>query len=135
MISNANENVLYKTLYKDIFIDIVVESHVLGKTFFPTEKTVRPIWLKKPFIIFGSKDYLDYLHQMGFKTFCNYWSEEYDGYDGRDRYIKISRLIDDLSSKPTNELQDMYRDMKHILDHNYDLIKNQTYKLEITYIE
>ena len=132
---NPTEDIIYKTLYKDVLIDIVVESHVLGKTFFPTEKTVRPIWLKKPFIIFGSKDYLDYLHQMGFKTFCNYWSEEYDGYDGRDRYIKISQLIEDLSSKPISELEYMYKDMKHILDHNYDLLQKQIYKLEITYIE
>ena len=72
---------------------------------------------------------------MGFKTFCNYWSEEYDGYDGRDRYIKISQLIEDLSSKPISELEYMYKDMKHILDHNYDLLQKQIYKLEITYIE
>lgn len=131
-IVDSTKDVIHKTLYKDILIDIVVETHVLGKTFFPTEKTIRPIWLKKPFIIFGSKDYLDYLHQMGFKTFCNYWSEEYDGYEGRDRYIKISQLIDNLSLKTVNELEYMYKDMKHILDHNYDLLKKQIYTLEIT---
>jgi hypothetical protein len=74
------------TFYKDIFVDILSESHVAGNTFFPTEKTTRPMWLKKPFIIFASKDYLCYLRQMGFRTFGDFWDETYDGYEGRDRY-------------------------------------------------
>ena len=68
------------TLYRDILIDIVSEAHVTGKTFYPTEKIARPIWLKKPFVVFASRDYLCYLRQMGFKTFNDFWSEEYDGY-------------------------------------------------------
>jgi hypothetical protein len=51
-------------LYRDIFVDILSESHVTGNTFFPTEKTIRPMWLKKPFIVFASKDYLEYLRHM-----------------------------------------------------------------------
>ena len=36
--------------YTNIFIDIVAETFVSGRTFFATEKTVRPMLLKKPFI-------------------------------------------------------------------------------------
>ena len=122
------------SLYQDIFIDVLSESHVAGTTFFPTEKTIRPIWLKKPFIIFASANYLDYLHQMGFKTFCNFWSEDYDGYEGRDRFIKILELIDNLAKKPIAELHEMYEGMQEILDHNYNLLLNQTYNTNITYI-
>jgi hypothetical protein len=121
-------------LYRDIFVDILSESHVLGNTFFPTEKTIRPMWLKKPFIIFGSKNYLNYLRQMGFRTFSDFWSEDYDGYDSRDRFIKILNLIDDLSKKSKSELQRMYWDMQYTLDHNYNLLINQNYKTQITYI-
>ena len=42
------------TLYQNIFVDIISEAHVYGNTFYPTEKTARPMWLKKPFIVFGS---------------------------------------------------------------------------------
>lgn len=122
-------------LYQDIFVDILSESHVAGNTFFPTEKTVRPIWLKKPFIVFGSKNYLDYLHQMGFRTFCDFWPEAYDSYEGRDRFIKIIELIDYLANKSVNELEKMYWDMQYTLDHNYNLLLNQTYNTNITYIE
>jgi hypothetical protein len=120
--------------YQNILIDLVVESHVAGNTFFPTEKTTRPMWLKKPFIVFASRNYLDYLHQMGFQTFCKYWSEDYDGYDARDRYIKILQLIDELSKKSHSELESMYQHMQHELDHNYNLLLNQNYKTQITYI-
>lgn len=127
-------DVIHQNIYPDVLIDIVVESHVMGKTFFPTEKTVRPIWLKKPFIMFASRDYLDYLHQMGFKTFGEYWSEDYDGYEGKDRFEKICKLIEWLAAQPTNDLLQMYQDMQPILDHNYNLLKTQTYSKKITLI-
>jgi len=121
-------------LYQDIFIDVLSESHAAGTTFFPTEKTIRPMWLKKPFIVFGSKNYLDYLHQMGFRTFNDFWSEEYDGFEGKDRFNKILQLIDSIAVKSTNELEKMYWDMQYTLDYNYNLLMTQTYKKEITYI-
>jgi hypothetical protein len=120
--------------YKDIFIDILAESHVAGNTFYPTEKTFRPMWLKKPFIIFASKNYLDYLHQMGFKTFFTYWDESYDAYDEKDRFIKIVSLIDTLANKSMSELAKMYLDMQHILEHNYQLLINQNYNKKINFI-
>ena len=118
------------TMYKNILIDIVGETHIIGDTFFCTEKTARPIWLKKPFIIFSSRNFLDHLHQMGFLTFNDFWSEEYDGYEGKDRYLKILELIDELSKKSSDELYSMYQKMSHILDHNYNLLQSQTYQLD-----
>jgi hypothetical protein len=121
-------------LYRDILIDVVAESHVLGNTFFPTEKTIRPMLLKKPFIVFGSRDYLDYLHQMGFRTFNDFWSEDYDGHEGPDRFIKILTLIDNLAKKSFAELQKMYQAMQYTLNHNYNLLQTQTYNKTITKI-
>jgi len=121
-------------MYTNCLIDVISEPHVLGNTFYPTEKTARPIWLKKPFVVFASKNYLDYLHQLGFHTFCNYWSEEYDGYEGRDRFLKILELIDSLAKLSTQELNDMYLDMQPILEHNYQLLKNQSYVKQIKLI-
>jgi hypothetical protein len=121
-------------LYQDIFVDLVVESHVAGNTFFPTEKTVRPMLLKKPFIVFGSKNYLEYLRQMGFRTFADFWDEEYDGYDGKDRYLKILKLIDSISSMSVEQLESMYWDMQYSLDHNFNLLVSKKYKHKITQI-
>lgn len=121
--------------YENIFVDIVSESHVLGNTFFATEKTTRPMWLKKPFIVFASTSYLCYLRQMGFKTFSEFWDESYDGHQGRDRFVKILELIDSLANKSTSELEQMYQGMQNILDHNYNLLLNQTYNPTIISIQ
>jgi hypothetical protein len=115
--------------YQDILIDVVVESHVSGNTFYPTEKTTRPMWLKKPFIMFASKDYLCYLRQSGFRTFSDFWDEDYDAYEGRERYVKILQLIDNLAKKSTVELEKMYWDMQYTLDYNYNLLQTQSYNV------
>ena len=133
-IVDENVDTILKTIYQDILIDVVSESHSLGNTFYVTEKTVRPMWLKKPFIVFASCNHLLYLRQMGFRTFNDFWSEEYDGYEGRDRYIRILNLIDEIAKKPASELERMYRDMQNILDYNCNLLHNQTYQTNITAI-
>jgi len=113
----------------------VAETWTVGNTFSPTEKTVRPMLLKKPFIAFSSKNYLCHLRQLGFMTFNNFWNEEYDGYEGRERYIRILQLINDLSKKSKSELNDLYWSMKYTLDHNFNLLVTQQYKTEITCVE
>ena len=119
-------------LYKNILIDMVVESHVAGNTFFPTEKTVRSMLLKKPFIMFGSCNYLEHMRQMGFRTFSDFWDENYDGYEGADRLHRIQQLIDSIASMPINQLESMYWDMQYTLDHNYELLMTKTYTNKIT---
>jgi hypothetical protein len=110
----------------------VSEAHVIGNTFYPTEKSARPMWLKKPFIMFASRDYLCYMRQMGFKTFNDFWSEDYDGYEGRDRLVRIIKLIDTLASKSKQELNEIYQGMQSVLDYNYDMLLNKTYTKTIT---
>lgn len=116
------------TLYRDILVDIVVESHVIGDTFFPTEKTLRPIWLKKPFIVFASANYLEYLRQMGFRTFSDFWCEDYDGYEAGDRLSRILTLIDQLAAMKPSALEQMYWDMQYSLNHNFQLLQSQRYQ-------
>jgi hypothetical protein len=117
--------------YQDILIDIVVESHVVGPTFLPTEKTMRPIYLKKPFIIFGSRNYLEYMRQLGFKTFCDHWDESYDGYEAGERLTRILDLIDTIATKTPQELHELYKEIQPIINHNYQLAITGNYNLTI----
>lgn len=121
--------------YPGFLIDIVAETWAHGNCFFPTEKTIRPMLLKKPFIVFGGQDYLEYLRQMGFRTFGDFWDETYDGYEGADRYIRILELIDRLAEKSIDELEIMYWDMQYTLDHNYDLLVRQQFSKKIQRLE
>jgi hypothetical protein len=122
-------------LYQDFLIDIVAESFTSGNCCFITEKTVRPMAMKKPFIAMAPDNYLDYLHQMGFKTFNDFWSEDYDGFTGADRYAKILTLIDEIATKSRSELLSMYQKMQNILDHNYNLLLSTQYNKDIKLIE
>jgi len=124
-----------KSHYTKFLIEIVAETWTEGKTFAPTEKTTRPINFKKPFIVYGSRDYLCYLRQMGFKTFNDFWDEEYDGYEGIERFKRILLLINSLSQKNADELESMYGNMHHILEHNCKLLVNKNYKLDITCLD
>jgi hypothetical protein len=118
--------------YPNFLIDVVAETWTQDNTFFPTEKTVRPMLLKKPMIVMGPKNYLEYLRQMGFRTFADFWDEDYDGYADADRYLKILDLINIVSCKSSEELEAMYWDMQYTLDHNYNLLLTQGYNKKIT---
>lgn len=120
--------------YQDCLVDIVSETHVSGNTYFITEKSTRPIWLKKPFVIFSAKNHLAYMRQQGFRTFGDFWDETYDGYEGRERYLRILDLIDWIAGQSYNQLETMYWDMQYTLDHNYNLLINQNYNTDITKI-
>jgi len=121
--------------YQDFLIDIVAETFVNGRNFFPTEKTIRPMLLKKPFITMGPKCHLIHLRQMGFRTFGSFWNEDYDGYGIKHKYTKILDLIDTLSSRSTDQLAQMYADMQPILDHNYNLLIEKKFSKTINYVE
>ena len=121
--------------YPNFLIDIVSETFITGRTFFPTEKTIRPMLLKKPFIVMGPTSFLIHLRQLGFKTFNNFWDEGYDGHEGLHRYIKILDLIDTIANKSTIELEDMYTRMQPILEHNHNLLITCGYSTEVTYSE
>ena len=124
-----------ESVYKNFLIDIVAETFTSGDCFFATDKTARPMLLKKPFITFASKHHLAYLRQMGFQTFQEFWKEDYDNADGVNRYQQILQLIDWIATQPMDALVDMYQKMKPILDHNHDLLMRQSYNTELAKIK
>lgn len=90
------------THYNKFNFELVCETYTLGDTFFPTEKTVRPIMGNKPFLVHGPKHFLRNLQNIGFKTFSSVWNEQYDNYEGPERW-KIMQSIIDMICKLDNE--------------------------------
>lgn len=108
--------------YHSFLIELVCETYTSGNSFFPTEKTWRPIICKTPFITQGPVDFLKNLKRLGFKTFSQYWDESYDE-DGLVLGTKtILNNVERLSKMSDTELQSMYNDMTPILEHNYALM-------------
>jgi hypothetical protein len=104
--------------YSDIFAELVCETYFSGFTFFPTEKTFRPMIQLTPFITFGPQGFLTNLHRSGFKTFNQYWDEGYDECVGVERILKIRQVLAQLFELDQPALQEMYIDMLPILEHN-----------------
>jgi hypothetical protein len=53
--------------YDQFAIEIVCETYTMGNTFFPTEKTIRPIMACKPVLVYGPKYFLARLELWDFK--------------------------------------------------------------------
>jgi hypothetical protein len=75
---------------------MVCESYTIGDTFFPTEKTIRPISAGKPMLVYGPKNFLARLRALGFQTYGNCWSENYDQQEGPERWKAIQQIITEL---------------------------------------
>ena len=112
--------------YHKFLIEIVCETYSSGKSFYPTEKTWRPLACQTPFIIQGPVHFLKNLRKLGFRTFSNWWDESYDEDGGILGIETILRNIDRLSSMSTVELISMYNDMKPVLEHNYNVLMELT---------
>ena len=84
--------------YHRFDVELVCETYTAGTTFFPTEKTVRPIMSQKPMLVFGPVNFLAELRNMGFETYHSVWDESYDQLHGRQRWLAIKELIKNLRS-------------------------------------
>jgi hypothetical protein len=93
---NTNQSLL--SFYPTFDIEIVAESYTLGDTFFPTEKTVRPIMAAKPIIVYGPVGFLAGLRKLGFETYGSLWSEEYDKHEYVNRWVSMKQVIDGIMS-------------------------------------
>lgn len=112
--------------YRSFFVEIVCETYYSGSTFFPTEKLWRSIALKTPFIVQGPQNFLSNLHKLGFKTFSQWWDEGYSEDPGGWQVQEIIKVIDYLSNKTVAELEQLYKDMQSVIEHNYQLFCQMT---------
>lgn len=109
-----------KKFYNESLISIVTETSFENDRIFITEKLVKAVQNFHPFIIVGNPDYLTSIKQYGFKTFEDFWDEEYDTeINFSKRLEKILDILNYINSKDIKDLLDMRIKMKHILLHNY----------------
>ena len=103
------------------FVNLVTETIFYEDKVHLTEKIFKPIVARTPFLLLAGPGNLAYLKQYGFKTFDDYWSEDYDSITNNvDRFNAVMRILEKLCNTPHHELVSMKRDMQHILDHNFN---------------
>jgi hypothetical protein len=104
--------------YGRFAVEIVCETYTTGNTFFPTEKTIRPIMACKPMLVYGPQYFLARLRTMGFQTYNNLWDESYDLYQGSERWQRIQKIINALSNQSKEDQQQLLTQAHAIALHN-----------------
>lgn len=110
------------------FLFVVTETCFWQSKTHLTEKIFKPIVLRMPFLLVGCAHNLSYLRSYGFKTFGDYWNEDYDNItDGVKRLQAITKIIKDINSMSKKQQKAMLLDMQPILEHNYNLFNNPAF--------
>jgi hypothetical protein len=104
--------------YHKFNIELVCESYTLGQTFFPTEKTVRPIVATRPWIIYAAPGYIQQLKSMGFGSFDTLWDESYDQLEGPARWSAMKTVIQQLVDLDSDALNSVLHQAHAIALHN-----------------
>ena len=131
--SGGNNYFSTKEHYLDTYISIVNETGINDNCTFITEKTVRPMFNRHPFIVWGNPHTLKTLRSYGFKTFDWLIDESYDECENaNERLNMILKEIEKLNSLPIEKLHKLYYDNLDVMEHNYQRLKQMEseYKLD-----
>ncbi len=114
--------------YPDYLFDIVVESTL--QTNFFTEKTFKPVFWGKPFVILGSPNQNTILRDLGYETFPEYFDLTSDSdlvFDNENafhpevtqHYCKILTPLQDISD---SDILKIYHDTRPKVRHNHSVM-------------
>ena len=114
-----SSEVSVETLYENSLINIASETFFFDKFIHITEKTYKPIAFMQPFILVGSFKSLQHIKDMGFKTFGEFWNEDYDLEEDNEKRMKMIFDIVDWISTWSEEKQIKFsQDVKEIVEYN-----------------
>lgn len=112
--------------YENSLVSIVSETNFYSDVIHLTEKTMKPIMFKHPFIILGSWRSLHHLKKMGFKTFSDLWDESYDEeHDHNKRLAMLAELCDSIAKKTPEEKLALSERIKPIVEYNFNVLKGR----------
>jgi hypothetical protein len=104
--------------YSEYFMEVIAESHILDNSWI-TEKTVKNLYIGKPFIMYSGVNSLKLLRRNGFMTFDHWFDESYDSMlNSYDRLEAIKREIDRIAQMSYQDLTRIQQEMLPVLEHN-----------------
>lgn len=107
--------------YDRYFMEIVVETDCISNTWI-TEKTVKNLYIGKPFLLMSGAYSLMRMQELGFKTFGNWFDESYDKVENNyQRFELIKQEINRIGAMRLDEINTMFNEMTPVLMHNRQL--------------
>lgn len=101
------------------FCTLITETRYYTSVVNFSEKTLKPLLVKKPFLLLAPPGTLKLLQKLGFKTFNRWWDESYDDIeDHNERLEAVYQIAVSILNKPTRELQSILVEMMDILEYN-----------------
>jgi hypothetical protein len=119
-IPNESFKISFWDTIKESLIYVVTETLYEQETLHLTEKTFKPIVMQIPFLLVAPKHSLDYLRSYGFKTFNDFWSEDYDHQDNDIRIKSIASILKGLDDMSVKEKQQLQKHLVPVVEHNYN---------------
>lgn len=118
---NSDSNRFIIPAIKSSFLYISAETVYNYPYPYMTEKTFRAFLHKRPFVIVGAPGSIAQLQKLGFKTFSQFWNEDYDNITNPSiRLEKVIEIIQWICSMSIKDLREMCNNMKELLDYNFD---------------
>jgi hypothetical protein len=109
----------YTKDYQSTEIEVVLETLFDDERLHLTEKSLRPIACRQPFILMATHGSLQYLRDYGFQTFDSVWDESYDQI--QDPVMRMQAIVDvmrDISGWSNEEWMSNKLRLDQIAEHN-----------------
>jgi hypothetical protein len=106
-------------IYDASWYSIITETNYTDQLFF-SEKTAKPLFAKRVFVMFSSQGMLAKLKEFGFKTFDNIIDESYDLEP--DLIKRFQMAFDQVIKLSTLDPVQVYEQASDILEHNHQLM-------------
>lgn len=110
----------WSRVYSRIGIEIVCETSTSPDTFCLTEKLVRCIAFKRPFLLVGPPGFLEFLRSVGLKVFDGVIPTHYDDLSGKMRVDSIFSILEDLIS--SGKIYKILTLCANDIEHNYNFL-------------
>ena len=109
-------------------LSVVTETLYHGRRQHLTEKAFRPIVMQQPFVLVSCRGSLEYLRRYGFKTFGEFWNEDYDDKGDDLRISRIGKLLADLELLSVREKAQLQRHLAPVVEHNFQWFYSQEFE-------
>jgi hypothetical protein len=118
----------------DSWVSVISEASFSDDQCFISEKTFKPLIVGHPFIVFGNPNSLQYLRDMGYKTFDPWIDESYDRLPAWERLEAILVAINKIKMLDPQQRLQWFGELQPILEHNQQVMKaNWTQSLPDSY--
>lgn len=119
-VDSYTHNRMDNELYQQCFLQVVTETVYNYPVTFFSEKTAKPLLNKRPFVIIGPVGSLEMIRSLGFRTFSDFWSEDYDNItDLETRILAVSDIIEWIANQTIDDLRLLCIRMQTVLNYNF----------------